>query len=348
MYYHLSRRRFLRSMAGLVLAIVILLVVEGCEARYPQEKQPTIVPAGKPPRPARIGVVHLGHQLQAPVVVGLRQGFQELRYAEGRDVILEIRSGQGRYETALAAAQELAKLPVHLFVVAGTVATQAVKEAAGDLPIVFTQVGEPVAAGFVQSLAQPGRNITGFSHLLPATTGKRLELLRELVPSVRTVLVVFNPDNPTAEAAAGVARLSAVALGLQLQERHVKSRHEVLDTLQEVNRSMTDAILVLPDSLVVNAGEQILEVSRREGIPVMFHEKTWVEQGGLASYGASFVDLGRQAATYADKILKGANPGDLPVQQPTRFELIINLKTAQHLGLTIPQSVLARADEVIR
>jgi putative ABC transport system substrate-binding protein len=271
-----------------------------------------------------------------------------LRYAEGRDVILEIRSGQGRYETALAAAQELAKLPVDLFVAAGTVATQAVKEAAGDLPIVFTQVGEPVAAGFVQSLARPGRNITGFSHLLPATTGKRLELLRELVPGARTVMVVFNPDNPTAEAAAGVARLSAPALGLQLQERHVKNRHEVLATLQEVNRSMADAILVLPDSLVVNAGEQILEVSRREGIPIMFHEKTWVEQGGLASYGASFVDLGRQAATYADKILKGANPGDLPVQQPTRFELIINLKTAQHLGLTIPQSVLARADEVIR
>jgi putative ABC transport system substrate-binding protein len=335
-------------MVGLVLAVVALILVEGCASGSSQEEPQATVPVGNPPRPVRIGVVHLSHQAEAPVVVGLRLGLKDLGYTAGLDVVLEVRAGQGRYETALEAAQELVKLPVHIFVSAGTVATRAVKEAGGDLPIVFTQVGEPVTAGFVQSLAQPRGNLTGFSHLLPATTGKRLELLRELVPSVRTVMIIFDPANPTSDAAAAVARLSAETLGVQLQERHVRNQDQVLEVLRELNRNVTDAILVLPDSLVVNAGAQIIEASRREGLPVMFHERTWVEQGGLASYGASFVDLGRQAATYVDKILKGAKPGDLPVEQPTRFELIVNLKAAQALGLTIPPSVLARADEVLQ
>ncbi|MGH7409273.1 MAG: ABC transporter substrate-binding protein [Candidatus Methylomirabilales bacterium] len=304
--------------------------------------------AGAPPRPARVGVVHLSQQAEAPVTVGLRQGLRDLGYAEGRDVVLEVRAGQGRYETALEAARELVRAQVHLFVSAGTVATKAVKEAAGDLPIVFTQIGDPVAAGFARSLSRPGGNMTGFSHLLVDTTGKRLELLRELVPGARSVLVIFDPKNPTSATAAAEARPSAEKLRVGLQERHVKNRDEVLAALREVDRNTVDAILMLPDSLVANAGEQIIETSRQKRVPVMFHEETWVDRGGLASYGASFVDLGRQAARYVDKILKGAKPGDLPVEQPTRFELVINLKTANALGLTIPQSLLIRADRVIQ
>lgn len=307
-----------------------------------------LVKAGELPKPARIGVVHLSHQLEAPVVVGLRRGLMDLGYMEGRDVVLEIRPGQGRYEMALQAAQELVERGVQLFVSAGTVATKAVKIAAGDRPIVFTQVGEPIAAGFAQSLVRPGGNMTGFSHLLSDTTGKRLELLREFVPDARTVLVIFDPDNPTSEAAAVVARQSAQKLGVSLQERHVKSRDEVLAILSTMDRNTADAILMLPDSLVVNAGDQIIELSTQHRIPVMFHEDTWVRRGGLASYGASFVDLGRQSAVYVDKILKGAKPGELPVQQPLRFELVINLKTAKTLGLSISSSLLFQADEVIR
>jgi putative ABC transport system substrate-binding protein len=281
-------------------------------------------------------------------VVGLRQGLRDLGYVEGQEVVLEIRAGQGRYETALEAARALVKRGVHVFVSAGTVATKAVKEAAGDLPIVFTQVGEPVAAGFARTIARPGGNMTGFSHLLVDTTGKRLELLRELVPGARTVLVVFDPENPTSGAAAAEARLSAEMLRVSIRQRHVKTRDEVLAALRELDRNTVDAILMLPDSLVVNAGDQIIAMSGQKRIPVMFHEETWVERGGLASYGASFVDLGRQAARYVDKILKGAKPADLPVEQPTKFELVINLKTAKALGLTIPQSVLIRADKVIQ
>jgi len=189
--------------------------------------------------------------------------------------------------------------------------------------------------------------MTGFSHLLTDTTGKRLELLRELVPSIRTVLIIFSPKNPTSEKAAAVARESAEKLRVRLREHHVKDRDEVLQAFRELDHNTADAILVLPDSLVVNAGDQLIETTRLKRIPVMFHEDTWVERGGLASYGPSFVDLGRQAARHVSKILKGAKPADLPVEQPTKFELVINLKTAKALGLTIPQSVLIRADQVI-
>ncbi len=189
--------------------------------------------------------------------------------------------------------------------------------------------------------------MTGFATLLPAATGKRLQLLSELVPALRTVLVIFDPENPTS-AAAAVARQASEQMRITLQVQHVKSRDDVLAILQKIGRDTTDAILILPDSLVVNAGEQIVSASMAKRLPVVFHERTWVERGGLASYGASFVDLARQAAQYVDKILKGERPGDLPVQRPTKFELVINLKTAGALGLTIPQSLLQRADEVIR
>lgn len=160
----------------------------------------------RPPKPARVGVLHGGAQSASPVVIGLRQGFRDLGYVEGRDLILEIRAAGGRYDVALGAARELVKSGVHILVSAGTVATRAAKEVAGGLPVVFTQVGEPVEAGFVHSLARPGGNMTGFATLLPQTTGKRLELLRELLPRAQTVQVIFDPENPTSRASAVVAR----------------------------------------------------------------------------------------------------------------------------------------------
>lgn len=301
----------------------------------------------KPDAPWKIGVVHLAHREDAPVVIGLRQGLKDLGYVEGRDVVLEIRSGRGQYSAALEATRELVKARVDIFVSAGTVATKAVKEAAGNVPIVFTQVGEPIAAEFVKSLRQPGGNLTGFSHLLPETTGKRLELLKDLVPTCRTVLVIFDPGNPTSVEAVVVARQSAKKLSIRLRERHIRNENEVLLALEEMEGKNTDAILIVPDSVVVNSGHHIIEKSLQKLLPVMFHEVMWVERGGLASYGPNFVDLGRQAARYVDKIRIGSTPAQLPVEQPTKFEMVINMKTAKALRITIPQSVLVRADRVI-
>ena len=339
-----SRRQFLHGS----LAVASVGLLAGC-GMLPAPLQPPAKPgSAEPSRPARIGVLHLSTEPEAPVVIGLRQGLSDLGYADGRDVILEIRPGRGRPEAVVAAARELITAQVQVLVSAGTVATQVAREVAGDLPIVFTQVGDAVAAGFVQSLARPGGNLTGFSHLLPATTGKRLELLREIVPGIRTVLTLYDPANPSSASAAEVGRTSAERLGVAIRERHVKSREEVSVALAEIDRGIVDAVLVLPDSLVVNAGEEIIEVADKHRLPVMFHEDTWVRRGGLASYGASFTDLGRQAATYVDKILHGARPSDLPVQQAVTFEFVVNLKTAQVLGLTIPPSVLLQATEVIQ
>jgi putative tryptophan/tyrosine transport system substrate-binding protein len=328
------------TVAGLITAVCSVMLLGGCNP----------VPAESPSNkvgPARIGVIHLSPQLEAPVVVGLRQGFVELGQEEGRDYILDIRTGAGRYETALEAVRELAAAQVQVIVSAGTVATRAAKDGAGDVPIVFTQVGEPVSSGFVESLAQPGGNMTGFAHLLPATTSKRLELLRELAPSASRIMIVFDPTNPSSAASAAVANETTGRLGVLLQERYVRTAEDVPAVLSGVRRSNTDAILVLPDSLVVNQGALIIETAARERIPAIFHESTWVEQGGLASYGASFTDLARQAAAYVDRVIKGARPATLPVQQPTRFDLVFNLKTAATLGLSIPESLLADATETI-
>ncbi len=350
-----SRQCFSKGVAGLVLLVVglTLLIGLGCGPSSPSDQGQRIDRVGEASSPVRIGVVHMWRgQEEAPVVVGLRQGFKELGYVEGQDLVLEIRAGKGSYEVALEGARELVKDRVDVLVSAGTKSTQAahkaVEEAAYDLPIVFSQVGEPVGAGFVQSLARPGGNTTGFSHVLPAITGKRLELLLELAPNARTVLVIFDPANPTSSSAAAEARQAAEQLSVQLQERHVKNRDEVLAVLQELDGATTDAILVLPDSLVVNAGEQIIERSRQERVPAIFHDAAWVRRGGLVSYGVSFVDLSRAAATYVDRVLKGAKPGDLPVQQPTTFELVVNQKAAEAIGMTFPESFLLQATEVVR
>lgn len=335
------------SVLGLFTAMSFLLPIAMAPTALAAERNASAT--ARPGTPWKVGVIHLSQQAEAPVVIGLRQGLKELGYVEGRDVVLEIRAGRGRYENALEAAHELVrKTGVHMLVSAGTVATRAAKEAAGGkLPVVFTQVGDPVAAKFVASISRPGGNMTGFSHLLVDTTGKRLELLKEMVPRLRTVLVIYDPGNPTSSHSVKAARDPARKLGIMLRERQIGSRQQALEALEEIDRKSVDAILMVPDSLVVNAGEQIIAKSQELSLPVMFHESTWVNRGGLASYGASFSDLGRQAARYVDKIHKGKNPALLPVEQPSRFELVLNLTVAKSLGLNIPESVLVRADRVI-
>ena len=281
------------------------------------------------------------------MVVGLKQGLRDLGYVEGRDVVLDIRAARNDKTLAVAAVGELVKAQAHVIVSAGTIATTAAQLAAAQVPVVFTQVGEPIAAGFVKTLQRPGGNMTGFTHLLSDTSGKRLEILKELVPACRTVLVIYDPSNPTSRQSVTVARNATKRLGLVLRERHVAVQSDVLGAIAGVERSTSDALLVIPDSLVANAGEHIVAMSRQKRVPVMFHEATWVERGGLASYGASFVDLGRRAAAYVDKIVKGAKAGDLPVEQPTKFELVLNRGTAKALGIAIPHSLILRAAKVV-
>lgn len=295
----------------------------------------------------KIGVVHLSQQTDAPVVVGLRQGLKELGYVEGRDIVLDEQAARSDYARAVAATRQLVKAGARIVVSAGTLATKAAKEGGGDVPIIFTQVGEPVAAGFVKSLPRPGGNMTGFSHLLTEATGKRLELLKQLAPGCRNVLVIFDPSNPTSNASVLLARAAARTLDLRLHEQVVKGRDDLVKAIEAMDRNVVDAMVMVPDSLVVNSGDLIIEKARQQKLPVMFHEETWVGRGGLASYGPSFVDLGRRAAGYVDRILKGAKPADLPVERPTKLDLVINLRTVKALGLTIPHSLLIRADRVI-
>lgn len=331
----------------MLLAVLFALIVGVSQSANGAEQTPS-KPTG-PKEPQRIGIIHLGQQPDAPVVTGVRQGLRELNYVEGRDVILHIRAGRGQYSSALDSAHELVKdVGVHILVSAGTLATRAAREAAGEkVPVIFTQVGDPVAEGFVASFPKPGRNLTGFSHLLVDTTGKRLELLKEILPSLRTALVIFDPSNKTSSNSVEAAREPARKLGVRLREHHVKNRDDALQAIEQIDRKTVDALLVVPDSLVVNHGDRIIAKSREQLLPVMFHESTWVNRGGLASYGASFSDLGRQAARHIDKVIRGESPDRIPVEYPTRFELIINLRTAKTLGLVIPPSVLIRVDRVI-
>lgn len=354
---HLGHRWFLPGAPGVALLLSIMVLLIACGSLASPGQQADGAQGGHTLGTVRIGVVHMWRgETEAPVVVGLRQGFKELGYVEGEDLVLEIRAGKGSYEVALEGARQLVKDRVDVLVSAGTKSTQAahtaVEEASSNLPIVFTQVGKPVKAGFVESLAMPGGNTTGFSHLLPAITGKRLELLLELLleiaPDTRTVMVIFDPANPSSSSAATQAGLAAERLGVDLQERHIKNRDDVLAVLEDLDSATTDAILVLPDSVVVNAGQQIIEKSRQIRIPVIFHDATWVRRGGLVSYGVSFVDLAKGAATYVDRVLKGAKPADLPVQQPTTFELVVNEQAAEAIGLTLPESLLLQATEVVR
>ena len=350
---HLGHRWCLPGAPGVALLLSIMVLLVACGSPASPGQQADGAQGGHTLGPVRIGVVHMWRgETEAPVVVGLRQGFKELGYVEGEDLVLEIRAGKGSYEGALEGARELVKDRVDVLVSAGTKSTQAahtaVEEASSNLPIVFTQVGKPVKAGFVESLARPGGNTTGFSHLLPAITGKRLELLLEMAPDTRTVMVIFDPANPSSSSAATQAGLAAERLGVDLQERHIKNRDDVLAVLEALDSATTDAILVLPDSVVVNAGQQIIEKSRQIRIPVIFHDATWVRRGGLVSYGVSFVDLAKGAATYVDRVLKGAKPADLPVQQPTTFELVVNEQAAEAIGLTLPESLLLQATEVVR
>ena len=282
-----------------------------------------------------------------PAIVGLRDGLQELGYRENQDFAIGVRFVQGNLAELPEAARTLTRQGADVIVTSGgDHSTRAAQQATATIPIVFLEAADPVGAGFVKSLARPGGNITGLADLGLELVPKGLEIFRELIPRLRRVLLVYDATNDFTVSQLPVYRDAAQRLGLMLVERPVRTEDEARSVISAIKKSEIDGIFS-PRVLSQNIPGLILEIAPKRGIPTMFETPFYVERAGLASYGADKYALGRQAARLVDKILKGAKPGDIPVEQPTKFELAINVKAAKALGIVIPQSMLLRADRLI-
>jgi putative ABC transport system substrate-binding protein len=300
---------------------------------------------------ARIGYLRssLGDNPHPPEA--FRQGLRDLGYVEGRNLVIEYREADGKAERLLARAAELVALKVDVIVASGTLAALAAKQATRTLPIVFSPAGDPVGSGLVTSLARPGGNVTGLSAFAPELVGKRLELLKQAVPGVGRVAVLWQPGafgERTEKDTLKRADVAARDLGVPLQFVEARGPADFARAFSDMTRARAGALTVLASNMFNSERRRLVDLAAEKRLPAVYSAREIVEAGGLMSYGPSLAELNRRAATYVDRILKGTKPADLPVEQPTKFELIINLKTAKALGLTIPQSVLARADEVIQ
>jgi putative ABC transport system substrate-binding protein len=281
-------------------------------------------------------------------VEAFRQGLRELGYVEGKNIVIEWRYAEGKADRLPGLAAELVRLKVDIIVTTGPGPTRSAKTATSTIPIVMTADPDPVGEGFVASLARPGGNITGLSSLVPDLSGKRLELLKEIVPGVSRVAVLGVSNYPGNSQALRETELAARVFRLQLQYLDIIDPKAIETAFREASKAHADAVLLLGGAVFVQRRTQIAALAVKSRLPTIHYRHDFVEDGGLISYATSITDLTRRAATYVDKILKGANPADLPVEQPTKFELVINLKTAKQIGLTIPPAVLARADKVIK
>jgi putative ABC transport system substrate-binding protein len=278
----------------------------------------------------------------------LLDGLRERGYREGQNLVFERRFSEGHAERFPAFAAELVRLRVDCILVTTTPAALAAKHATQTIPIVMTTAIDPVEAGLVASLARPGGNITGLSTLTPELNGKRLELLKEVVPGMTRVAVLWNAANPANASAWQETQAAARTLGVTVQSLGVQDLNDLDGAFATLTETRPDALLVLGDSLINMRRQHIVEFATQQHLPSVFFGRDWVVAGGLMSYGPSIPDLYRRAATYVDKILKGTKPADLPVEQPIKFDLVINLQTAQALGITIPPHILILADEVIK
>jgi ABC-type uncharacterized transport system substrate-binding protein len=299
-------------------------------------------------------VPRIGYLDGAPISINsarieaLRQGLRELGYVEGQDIVFEWRSAEGKADRLPGLAAELVRLKVDVIVTGGSGATRPAKEATATIPIVMAQDSDPVGSGFAASLARPGGNVTGLSTIHPTVSAKRLEILKEALPRLSRV-AFFGTSSWTGNAQGlRETELAAAALRVKLQYFNVAAPKEFESAFQAAGKRQAEAALMLVWNPILNPRrKEVAELAVRSGLPTVFREREHVQLGGLAAYGPNIPDLFRRAATYVDKILKGAKPADLPVQQPTKFQLVINLKTAKALGLTIPQSLLLRAEEII-
>jgi putative tryptophan/tyrosine transport system substrate-binding protein len=278
---------------------------------------------------------------------GFRQALRELGYSEERNIAFEFRWAEGDDEKLDTFATQLARIDVDVILASGTRAAQAAKRVTQTIPIVLVGVGDPVGNELVASLAHPGENITGLSLLTTDLAAKRLQLLMEIIPGLSRVGVLWNPANPDAAAMLKEVEVGAQGLGVQLQSLEARSPKGVEDALEAALRERVGALIVLEDLFTAAHPGRVVEWAARQRLPAIYGLRPFAEAGGLMSYGANYADLYRRAATFADRILKGAKPGDLPIEPVTKSELVINLSTAKALGLTIPSSLLSRADQVI-
>ena len=304
-------------------------------------QQPTKIP--------RIGLLFTATPSAAAArIEAFRQGLRELGYVEGKNILIEQRYAEGQLNHMNELAAELVRLKVDVIVTIGPAATRPAKEATHAIPIVMGVDDDPVGNGFVASLARPGGNITGLASLAPEIGGKQLELLKEIVPRLSRVAVLGTSTQPGNAQSLREAEVAAQALAVKLQYLDVLSAKDIEPVFRTASNGRAEAVLVLRASIFFSHRKQIVDLAAKRQLPAMYYTTEYVEEGGLMTYGVSITDLFRRAATYVDKILKGAKPAELPIEQPTKFELVVNLKTAKRIGLTIPPNVLARADKVIK
>jgi putative ABC transport system substrate-binding protein len=308
-----------------------------------------VAEAQQPTKLHRIGFLSAGSSSSNPArYEAFRKGLHDLGYLEGNSIVVEKRWAEGKPDRLHALATELARLNVDAIVTAGGISTAGAKKATTTIPIIMAQDIDPVANGFVISLARPGGNTTGLSTLAPEINGKQLDLLKEIIPGLSRVAVLGTTTNPGTAQTLKETELAARAFKVQLQYLDVLGSKDIDAGFQAAGQARAEAIVVLISAVLNSQRSRVVNFAIKSRVPAMYPFAEFVEDGGLMSYGVSFTDLYRRAATYVDKILKGAKPADLPVEQPTKFEFIINLKAAKQIGLTIPPNVLARADKVIR
>jgi putative tryptophan/tyrosine transport system substrate-binding protein len=326
-----------KAAAPSVFVIATLLAVAVIAEAQQPKKVPRIGYLTVPPLSANMARVE-----------AFRQGLRELGYVEGKNVVIEWRSADGKVERQGELAAELVRLKVDLIVTSGPTMTRSARDASATIPIVMAQDSDPVGNGFVASLPRPGGNITGLSVLAPELSGKQLELLKEIIPKLSRVAVIGNSNEPANAKILKEIELAAGPLGVKPQPVDVLSPKDIPIGLRAATKAHADALVVLASAVLSDHRKEVANLALKSRLPAVYPESRWCDDGGLMSYGTSLTDLSRRAATYVDKILKGIKPADLPVEQPTKFEFVINLKAAKHIGLTIPPEVLARADKVIK
>jgi len=325
-----------KFLIGWVLAAALLAVVVCAEAQQ----------AGKIP--------HIGFQLDSSAALlasrvdGFRQGLRELGYIEGKNILIEWRSGESNPERRREIAAELARLKLDLIVSGGPTVTRALKEATSMVPIVMAQDSDPVGSGFAATLAKPGGNITGLAALAPEMSGKQLALMKEVVPRLSRMAIIGNSTNPGDAQALRETVLAAGSFEVYLRYLDILDPKDIGPVFQSAAKGRADALLVLGNPILNAQRKQVIDLAVKHRLPATYGRPEYVEAGGLMYYGTNYNDLFRRAAYYVDKIFKGARPGDLPIEQPTKFELVINLNAAKQIGVTIPQAVLYKADRVIK